>query len=168
MKQSHEDEYREFVTSRLDRLRRTAYLLCRDWHSADDVVSITLTRLYRTWERAREAANLDAYVRTMLAHAFIDESRRPWHREDSTDSPPDLAAPVPPEPPVVDRSALAAWLTALPPRQRAVVVLRFYCDLPVAAVAAVLGVSEGTVKSQAARGLEILRAAAPSYVEDLT
>lgn len=164
MKQAEEDEYREFVVSRLDRWRRTAYLLCRNWHTADDLVAVTLTRLYRTWSRAREAGNLDAYVRAMLVNAYLDEGRRPWRREEVTNAPPDRPA-AEGYPAIVDRAELAALLTALPRRQRAVVVLRFYCDMSVAEVAELLGVSEGTVKSQAARGLEILRAAAPNIVQ---
>jgi RNA polymerase sigma-70 factor (sigma-E family) len=167
MRQAEEDEYREFVVARLDRWRRTAYLLCRDWHTADDLVSITLTRLYRTWTRVRRTENLDAYVRAMLTNAFLDEGRRPWRREEATTTPPDRPD-ASPYPAIVDRAELADLLTALPRRQRAVVVLRFYCDMSVAEVAQLLGVSEGTVKSQAARGLEILRAAAPSAVQGET
>jgi RNA polymerase sigma-70 factor (sigma-E family) len=167
VRQADEDEYREFVVPRLDRWRRTAYLLCRDWHTADDLVSVTLTRLYRNWHRARQADNLDAYVRAMLSNAFLDEGRRAWRRESVMDSPLDRPADSP-YPAIVDRAELAALLTALPRRQRAVVVLRFYCDMSVAEVAELLGVSEGTVKSQAARGLEILRAAATSHVRGET
>jgi RNA polymerase sigma-70 factor (sigma-E family) len=153
-----EDEYREFVLSRLDRLRRTAYLLCRDWHTSDDLVSITLGRLYRGWHQVRDADSPDAYVRTILTRAWLDERRRPWRRETVTDAPPETKADAS-YTAVSDRAQLAALLTALPPRQRAVVVLRFYCDMSVAETAELLGVSEGTVKSQSARGLEILRAA---------
>jgi RNA polymerase sigma-70 factor (sigma-E family) len=160
LRASDENEYREFVLSRLDRLRRTAYLLCRDWHTADDLVSVTLARLYRHWGRAREAASLDAYVRTILTRAWLDERRRPWRREEPTDTPPERPRDDPPAG-GADRSDLAALLTALPPRQRAVIVLRFYCDLSVAETAELLKISEGTVKSQSARGLEILRAASP-------
>lgn len=163
MGKAEDDEYREFVLSRLDRLRRTAYLLCRNWHTADDLVSITLTRLYRSWGRARAANNLDAYVRAILTHAWLDEGRRPWRREDPTDRPPDRATEVSFSG-ASDRADLAALLTALPRRQRTVVVLRFYCDLSVTETAELLGVSEGTVKSQSARGLEILRAAVPDHV----
>ena len=163
MRQSDENDYREFVLSRLDRLRRTAYLLCRDWHTADDLVSITLGRVYRHWTRVRDATNPDAYVRTILTRAWLDEQRRPWRRESVTDAPPDRARDVSLSA-ISDRTQLAALLTALPPRQRAVVVLRFYCDMSVAETAELLGVSEGTVKSQSARGLEILRAAAPEHV----
>jgi RNA polymerase sigma factor (sigma-70 family) len=98
----------------------------------------------------------------MLTHAWLDERRRPWRREDLTDRPPERTTEVSFSG-ASDRADLAALLTALPRRQRAVVVLRFYCDLPVAETAELLGVSEGTVKSQSARGLEILRAAAPHH-----
>jgi RNA polymerase sigma factor (sigma-70 family) len=100
----------------------------------------------------------------MLTHAFLDERRRPWRREQATDQPLDKS--VTPLPAVLDRAELAALLAALPRRQRAVIVLRFYCDMSVAEVAELLGVTEGTVKSQSARGLEILRAAAPSQQGD--
>jgi len=158
LKKADEDEFRAFVISRLDRLRRTAFLLCRDWHTADDLVSITLTRLYRNWSKAAAATNIDAYVRAMLANVYLDESRRPWRRETAIDVVPsvDVYEHVPG---VVHRTELVDLLSSLPRRQRAVVVLRFYCDLSVADVADLMGVSEGTVKSQSARGLEILRAA---------
>jgi RNA polymerase sigma-70 factor (sigma-E family) len=154
MKRTEEADYREFVVSRYDALRRVAYLLCRDWHTADDLVSITLGKLYRHWHRARDAQNLDAYVRAMLTRTWLDERRRPWRREDATDSVPEVAEP--PATPT-DRVVLLSLLGRLPPRQRAVVVLRYYCDLSVAETADVLGISEGAVKSQAARGLAALR-----------
>lgn len=160
MRREDEQRYREFVVARLDRLRRTAYLLCRDWHTADDLVSITLSKLYRHWARAAAADSLDAYVRGILTHAWLDELRRPWRREEATAELPDRPHVDPGTGALPDRSALAALLTALPRRQRAVVVLRFYCDLSVTETAEILGVSEGTVKSQSARGLVLLRAAA--------
>ncbi|HEX6871022.1 MAG TPA: SigE family RNA polymerase sigma factor [Micromonosporaceae bacterium] len=149
--------------ARLDRLRRTAYLLCRNWHTADDLVSITLTKLYRHWQRASAAENLDAYVRGMLANAWLDEQRRPWRREIAIADLPDGAREEAAHVAVSDRAALANLLDELPPRQRAVVILRFYCDMSVAETAQALGIAEGTVKSQAARGLDLLRAAAPDY-----
>ncbi len=151
-----DDGYRDFVSSRLDRLRRTAFLLCRDWHLADDLVSITLTKLYRHWSRARAADNLDAYVRGMLTNAWLDERRRPWHRESTVEELPEVEVSDEPPP---DQAELSRLLTALPPGQRAVVVLRFYCDLSVAQTAEQLGISAGAVKSQSARGLATLRLA---------
>jgi RNA polymerase sigma-70 factor (sigma-E family) len=167
MRREDERAFRDFVAGRMERLRRTAYLLCRDWYTADDLVSITLTKLYRHWQRAQAASNLDAYVRGMLARAWLDELRRPWRREIATADLPDTAATLPDR--TSDRAALAALLDTLPPRQRAVVILRFYCDLSVAETAEALGVSEGTVKSHASRGLDLLRTASPQYTyEDLT
>jgi RNA polymerase sigma-70 factor (sigma-E family) len=168
VRRDDEQRYREFVVARLDRLRRTAYLLCRDWHTADDLVSITLSKLYRHWSRAAAADSLDAYVRGILTHAWLDERRRPWRREEATAQLPERPYLDRDSIAVPDRSALADLLTALPPRQRAVVVLRFYCDLSVTATAEILGVSEGTVKSQSARGLELLRASATTTTNGVT
>ncbi|MEU7994591.1 SigE family RNA polymerase sigma factor [Micromonospora sp. NPDC049060] len=156
MKSADEDEYRQFVEARLEHLRRTAYLLCRDWHTADDLVSITLGKLYRAWTRVRAAENVDAYVRQVLTRAWLDERRRPWRRERSTDEVPDDAAPDT-EPDLADRELLLGLLGKLPERRRAVVVLRYYCDLSVEETAQILGITTGTVKSQAARALESLR-----------
>jgi RNA polymerase sigma-70 factor (sigma-E family) len=155
-----EDEYRQFVSTRLEPLRVTAYLLCRDWHTADDLVSITIGKLYRQWRRVRAMEHVDAYVRGMLTNAWLDERRRPWRREKPTDELPDQAVNTLPQAALVDRELLLDLLAQLPPRRRAVVVLRFYCDLSVEETARALGVSAGTVKSQAARGLESLRALA--------
>lgn len=167
MRKADEEQYREFVVARLDRLRRTAYLLCRDWHTADDLVSITLSKLYRNWSRAVSAANLDAYVRGILTNAWLDERRRPWRREQAMAELPDPPAHDS-EIAVPDRAALSALLSNLPKRQRAVIVLRYYCDLNVAETAAILEISEGTVKSQAARGLELLRIAASQHTDGVT
>ncbi|MEU2660946.1 SigE family RNA polymerase sigma factor [Micromonospora sp. DT46] len=156
MKSADEDEYRQFVETRLEHLRRTAYLLCRDWHTADDLVSITLGKLYRAWTRVRAAENVDAYVRQVLMRAWLDERRRPWRRERSTDEVPDDAAPDT-EPDLADRELLLDLLGKLPERRRAVLVLRYYCDLSVEETAQILGITTGTVKSQAARALESLR-----------
>jgi RNA polymerase sigma-70 factor (sigma-E family) len=150
-----EDAYREYVAARMERLRRMAYLLCHDWHTADDLVAGALLKLYRGWHRAQRVESLDAYVRQILMRTWLDERRRPWRRESATDLLPDRAAPaVPP----TDESGVLDLLRALPPRRRAVLVLRFYCDLSVEETAAALGISEGTVKSQTARAIDALRA----------
>jgi RNA polymerase sigma-70 factor (sigma-E family) len=154
-----ERAYREFVALRMESLRRMAFLLCRDWHTADDLVSITIGKLYRHWARVSRAENVDAYVRGVLTHAWLDERRRPWRREDPTAELPEPRRPAASTggPDLGERQALLDLLAELPPRRRAVLVLRFYCDLSVAETAEILGVTEGTVKSQAARGLETLR-----------
>jgi RNA polymerase sigma-70 factor (sigma-E family) len=154
MKRTEDADYREFVVSRYDPLRRVAYLLCRDWHTADDLVSITLGKLYRNWRRAQDVQNLDAYVRTILTRTWLDERRRPWRHEQVADSLPEVAQP---DAAPADQAALLTLLGGLPPRQRAVVVLRYYCDLSISQTADILGISEGAVKSQAARGLTALR-----------
>jgi RNA polymerase sigma-70 factor (sigma-E family) len=137
-------------------LRRTAYLLCRDWHTADDLVSITIGKLYRHWQRIGGVEHLDAYVRRILVRTWLDEKGRPWRREEPTDALPDWSmAPVNG---VVERAGLVDLLSGLPPRRRAAVVLRFYLDLSVDETAEILGCSAGTVKSQTARGLDTLRA----------
>ena len=156
MRRSDEDEYREYVVARMDRLRRTAYLLCHDWHTADDLVAVTIGKLYRNWSQAKAVDHLDAYVRTILLRSWLDERRRPWRREHATDDLPDL--PVEDRPDAVERMTLLELLASLTPRRRAAVVLRFYFDLSVDETAETLGCSAGTVKSLTARGLEAMRA----------
>ncbi|MDG4803836.1 sigma factor [Micromonospora sp. WMMD980] len=103
MNQADEDEYRQFVSARLEPLRVTAFLLCRDWHTADDLVAITVGKLYRHWRRVRRVEHVDAYVRGMLTNAWLDERRRPWRRERSTDELPDHAEAYLPEAALADR-----------------------------------------------------------------
>jgi len=147
--------YRDYVSGRIDQWRRTAYLLCSDWHKADDLVSTALVRLLRHWTRASAMENIDAYVRRILLRAWLDERRRPWRREWSRATLPEL--PADPGGDVDDRIALLTYLAALPPRRRAVIVLRYFCDLSVEDTAAAMECSTGTVKSQTARALESLR-----------
>jgi RNA polymerase sigma-70 factor (sigma-E family) len=154
-----DDSFREYIGARLDPLRRTAYLMCGDWHSADDVVSTAVTKIYQDWGRISQIENLDAYVRRTLVNAWLMERRRPWRRERSVPELPPVASQPGDNRSVNDRLSLLKHLIALPPRQRAVVVLRFYCDLSVEQTAQVLECSPGTVKSQGARALVTLRAA---------
>jgi RNA polymerase sigma-70 factor (sigma-E family) len=155
VKRSEENAYREYVTARMETMRRTAYLLCRDWHTADDLVSITIGKLYRHWPRVAAMPGLDAYVRKALLRTWLDEKRRPWRREQPAEELPEL--PGEQELAVVHRSELLDLLDGLPPKRRAAVVLRLYCDLSVEETAEILGCSVGTVKSQTARGLDTLR-----------
>ena len=148
-------DYVAYVEGRLAWLRRLAYLLCQDWHSADDLVQVTVTRLFTHWPRAARMANTDAYVRTILVRTFLDERRSPWFRRVLLPGvQADRAAVCADPDAVLDvRQALAA----IPPRQRATIVLRFYCDLDVEQAAIALGCSAGTVKSQTSKGLAALR-----------
>lgn len=148
-------DYTEYVEGRLAWLRRIAYLLCQDWHGADDLVQTTVTRLYIHWPRAARMDNIDAYARTILFRAFLGERRSPWFRRVLLPGTPAERETV-----AADLDAVLdvrEALTAIPPRQRATLVLRFYCDLDVEQAAAVLGCSPGTVKSQTSKGLAALR-----------
>jgi RNA polymerase sigma-70 factor (sigma-E family) len=155
VRHADEQEFYDYVSTRMDRWRRSAYLMCQDWHTADDVVSVTVGRLYEHWSKARDADNIDAYAQRILTRSWLNEVRRPWRRESPHEAPPQPGAVD--FPPVVDRESLAALLRSLGPGQRAVIVLRFYLDHTVEETANILGISEGTVKSQSARGLAALR-----------
>jgi RNA polymerase sigma-70 factor (sigma-E family) len=154
---SRDAEYTEYVAARLSSLRRLAAVLCDDWQRGDDLVQATLIKLYVHWGRVRAASHADAYARAVLVREFIHERRSVWVRRVSLSgrvTGPSAAA--------VDQDAvldLRAAVAALPARQRATLVLRFYCDLNVDQSAAVLGCSPGTVKSQTARALDAVRRA---------
>ena len=153
-----DEAYLEYVDRVQPTLRRVAYLLCQDWHRADDLVQGTLERVYLHWGKAVQAREPIAYARTMLVRVFLTEQRTAWARRVVLlDRPPEAALAA--EPDLADRLAVEAALRELPPRQRAVLVLRFYCDLSVEQTAETLHCSPGTVKSQASRGLAKLREA---------
>ncbi|MBG6136128.1 SigE family RNA polymerase sigma factor [Longispora fulva] len=148
-------EYVGYVRERMDWLRRVAHLLCPDWHDADDLVQVTITRLYLYWRRARQADSVDAYVRTIMLRVFLGERRARWRKRVLlVADAPEMVGEADPTTGVAVRTALAA----VPARQRATLVLRYYLDLSVAETADALRCSEGTVKSQTARGLATLRA----------
>lgn len=142
-------------------LRRKAYLLCGDWHAADDLVQDTLIAVYTSWPRVARGSNIDAYVSRVLVHKFIDDKRRPWRRTVVTTDVPDrsdshAAAALD----HVERrdGPLARALFTLPAQQRAVIVLRYTDDLTVDEIARVLDLPSGTVKSRLSRGVDALRA----------
>jgi RNA polymerase sigma-70 factor (sigma-E family) len=155
MADGSDSEFLAYVNGRVTALRRTAYLLCGDAHEADDIVQETLTKLYVRWSRRRSVDNLDAYVNTMLVRIFVDGRRRGWWKVALTNRLPDRPGAA--EQPMEERSVVRAALAELPPRQQAVLVLRFLCDQPVREVAEILHCSEGTVKSQTSVGLNQLR-----------
>lgn len=168
MDQHDEQEFAEYFAARREAVRRTAFLLCGDWHRADDFAQTAFVALHRRWRKIRDKQALDAYVRRSVVRAVIDESRRPWRRERFVDQLPE--APVGDGEigeSVATRETLVAGLRRVPPRQRAVLVLRFLEGLDVAAAAEALGCSEGTVKSQTARGLTALREALGDAIDDL-
>lgn len=158
MKPELEGRYVEYVTSKLPWLRQVAYLLCQDWHQADDVVQAAITKLYVHWPRVSGTENVDGYVRVIVVRTFLSERRSGWARRvDLSAWPPDPVAVPAPDP--ATRLTVRRALAQVPPRQRATLVLRFYCDLSVEETAAALRCSSGTVKSQTKRGLDALRRA---------
>jgi RNA polymerase sigma-70 factor (sigma-E family) len=154
MADANEDAFRAFALSRRPALRRTAYLLCGDWHQADDLVQAALVKLYVAWPRIRSGEQPDAYMHRILVRCYLDERRRPWRRESSVEIVDDRGAVARPTDELLD---LRAALARLPRRQRATLLLRFWVDASVAQTADALGCSEGTVKSQTARALNTLR-----------
>ena len=154
MSRAHEGAFRAFALSRRASLRRTAFLLCGDWHQADDLVQSALVKLYVAWPRIRSGEQPDAYTHRVLVRCYLDERRRPWRRESPVEFIDDSGAAARPTDELLD---LRAALTRLPRRQRATLLLRFWVDASVAQTADALGCSEGTVKSQTARALNTLR-----------
>jgi RNA polymerase sigma-70 factor (sigma-E family) len=162
MRTGDEESFRQFAVGHAATLRRTAFLMCGDWHLAEDLMQTTLVKIYRSWSRVQKRESLTNYARTVLLRTWLDEKRRPFRRSEL----PGVEVPE-----VVDTQAdpaagtSRAWakdlvhraLLELPPGQRAVLVLRYFDDLSVAEAAKILRCSEGTVKSQAARGLDALR-----------
>jgi RNA polymerase sigma-70 factor (sigma-E family) len=154
--QNRDSEFAEYVDARALVMRRTAYLMCGDWHRAEDLVQTALSKLYVAWPRLHRDGRVDAYARKVLVRTAIDESRRAFRRRETT---VDLL----PERPVAgapsdDRLDVHRALAQLPPGQRAVVVLRYWEDMSITETARLLGRTEGTVKSQASKGLTALRA----------
>ncbi|WJK40726.1 SigE family RNA polymerase sigma factor [Solwaraspora sp. WMMA2056] len=157
MTPEHQDEFREFVASRMGALRNLAFLTCGNWHAAEDAVANALSKLYPRWGRLDHP---DSYARTMVIRAAIDEVRRPWwrHERPAGDAIPDLPH-ADPSGAVDDRLRIRTALRAVPVRQRAVLVLRFYLGLTAEEAGKALGLRAGTVRSQTARGLAKLQAA---------
>jgi RNA polymerase sigma-70 factor (sigma-E family) len=148
-------EFARYFGERAHSLRATAFLLCGDWHHAEDITQAALLKLYLAWPRLSRHDALDAYARKVVLRTFLAEQRRSrWKRERLTDVLPELPAePAGTEHDLLVRQALAV----LAPKQRAVLVLRYFEDLSVEETASALGCSTGTVKSQAARALATLR-----------
>jgi RNA polymerase sigma-70 factor (sigma-E family) len=156
--ENEREQFAAYVLARRAVVRRSAYLLCGDWHFADDLVQLAFVRVGAGWGRIRDHGSVDRYVQTCLVRTYLAETRR-WfrRRERSTGDLPAVTGPGRVDEDVSRRVAVAAALRRLTPGQRAVVVARFYADLDVAATAEALGCSIGTVKSQTSRALRALR-----------
>jgi RNA polymerase sigma-70 factor (sigma-E family) len=162
MKAELEEQFREFARAQSGPLRRFGYLLCADWHLAEDLVQSTLVKMYRAWPRIQRRETVRQYARQTLLRCWLDEKRRPWRRSERRDGAvPDVADPAvdlgSDSDRAVDRERVLRAMTEVPPRQRAVLVLRFWEELSLAETAATLRCSEGNVKSQQSRGLDKLR-----------
>jgi RNA polymerase sigma-70 factor (sigma-E family) len=157
MSGARDSTFTQFVDARRAHLRRIAYAICGDWHRADDLVQTALVKLYLAWPRVHRDGREEAYVRTIIVRADVDEHRRPWRRESA--GLPVVDRPAREGLPVEERSALFEALQELPEMQRKVVVLRHWLGLSVAETAEELRIGQGTVKSHSSRGLATLQGA---------
>jgi RNA polymerase sigma-70 factor (sigma-E family) len=152
-------EFSDFAYSRWPRLYRLGYGLTGDPGLAEDLAQTALANAYAAWPRVRRADDPDAYLRRILLNCYRGGFRKRRVAEELSDSVPDavMADPVGQQ---GDRAAVLAAVAELPPKQREVVLLRFWLDLTEAQVAATLGCSVGNVKSQTARALAKLKVSA--------
>lgn len=155
-RQQRDDEFAAFFAEHGPSLRRTASFVVRDWHLAEDLTQQALVKLYAAWARTRPDTRA-AYARRIVVNECLSYLRK--HR------PETLHAQVPDSVAVAEDGALdlAAALALLPARQRAIVALRYLDDLAIPEVGRVLGIADGTVKSQSARALDTLRAHLPEF-----
>jgi len=147
-------EFGEFAAARASHLFRIAYLMCGDWHEAEDLVQTTLAKLFVAWHRVERAQSPDGYARKVLLNTYLSHRRL----KRSAETP--AADPCEPRAAGDDadlRLTLVAALRMLPPRSRAVVVLRYVDDHSIESVAETLGISPAAVKSLNSRGLARLR-----------
>lgn len=147
-------EFAEFYLAHFTAARRYANTICGDWSEAEELTQQAFVRIYARWPKVR-SETAEAYLRKTLTRLFLDTKRRGRAREVVTADPPDTESGQ--ELSSFERGPMRAALLRLPKKQRAVVLLRFVYDLSVEDVAAALGCSDGTVKSQASRGLTALR-----------
>ena len=158
------DGFAEFAAAASGRLRRTAFLLCGDWHTAEDLAQVTLAKLFVSWRRISQRDEAYAYATRTLVNTYLADRRLRRAGELLTAQLPER--PCEQQAPELRIMVLGA-LAALPRKARAAVVLRYWADMSVGQVAELLGCSEGTVKSQCARGLDLLRPALGDAAADL-
>lgn len=145
--------FRAFVETNGAALQHAARLLTGDHHRGEDLVQTVLARLYLKWDRVDAPL---AYARKAMVTAHIDSTRRRWWGERPTETLPEVAGSN--ETTGIDeRDELRRLLSGLAPRERSVVVLRYYCDLSEQETASTLGMPVGTVKSTCSRALARLR-----------
>ncbi|MBM2614939.1 SigE family RNA polymerase sigma factor [Actinoplanes sp. LDG1-06] len=151
-------EFTVFVESSATRLRRSAYLMCRDWHLAQDLTQQTFTKMYAVWNRIRTSTNLEGYSRRVMMNLVFDQQGRRSGSEIVLADPPDQPVLARHEGEHELRVALVDALARLSVEDRAVLVLRHAEDHSVETVAGILGVSASVVKMRNARALPRLRA----------
>lgn len=162
-----DQEFTAYMHARQQSLLRTAYLLTGDSHAAEDLVQTALAKLYLSWDKVDNKDSIDGYVRRIMVNENNSLWRRPWRRREvSTQVFLDGAAPEP----AIDaatRSRVWDLVKTLPPKQRTVLVLRYYESMTEAEIAEAMKISVGTVKSQASRALTTLRSTISDF-PDLT
>lgn len=152
-----EEEFTEFVVGALPRLLRFAHILTGSPANAEDLVQAALARSWNAW-RLRRIDDPQAFVRKVMVNTYASWRRGFRSAESAYADPPEPPTGVDEPAQIDDRDALRWALLTLPPRQRAVIVLRYYEDLSELEIAALMGTSQGTVKSQASRALRQLNA----------
>lgn len=156
--QASEEEFAEFFRASWSKLYRVALAVSGDARAAEDDLQVAFAKVYASWGRVRRADHPEAYVRRIVLNQVLGSRRYGFARHERPhDSVGDDRAVASPESGIVERDAVWAAVQTLAPRQRAVVVLRYYEDLSEAEIAEALGCSRGTVKSQAANALATLR-----------
>ncbi len=154
-------EFEEYVAARGGALLRFAFVLTRDPHAAEDLTQSALADAFRHWRRVQRADQPDAYVRRIIVNRHLSSRRRRWWGERPTDplaaQSREVSPVTDPAQGIVDRDETRAVLDSLPPRARAVLVLRYYADLDDGAIAVTLGIAESTVRATASRALTTLR-----------
>lgn len=162
MNADEERQFREFVAGRSRSLLHTAYLLTGDWEQGRDLLQSALASTARRWSQLRDRQQPETYARRAIYHAQVDRFRLlSWGRETVTETLPDHPSAQVADwvDTVVQRQDIMVALRRLPKRQRAVIVLRYFEDRPDTEVAAILGVAQGTVRSQTHKALASLRTA---------
>jgi RNA polymerase sigma-70 factor (sigma-E family) len=151
---AEDEEFVEFAAVASGRLRRTAFMLCGDWHTAEDLTQTALAKVYVSWRKINRRGAAHAYASRTLLNCYLADKRTKRAGELLLSEPPERTALAPPPD---TRLMVLDALATLPPKARAAIVLRYFEDMSVDQAAELLGCSAGTVKSQTARALDKLR-----------
>jgi len=152
-----DDDFANFVRANSRALQRSAWLLCGNWSTAQDLTQVGLSAVWSHWHHIRRSDAPQVYAYRAMLNAYLRTKRRKWSREIPTAEPPETATNPSETDEAELRDALLRALGHLPKRQRAVLVLRYMLDLPEASVADLLGCSIGAVKSHSAKAIASLR-----------